>query len=209
MATTDQTTRSHATSRDGTVIGDVTTGEGPPLVLVHGALADHSRWRVMLPYLEPPAGPLAELEPPGLQERMVALLAADDREGILVTGYRDIAGLSDAQIDDLRSQSGWPDRLVAAHTVPRELATPFEQVFDPVQAANVAVPALVLVGSETSEAFKASAEIVAGALPAAHITILPGQAHGAEMSAPEVVADAVLDFLSGREVPDGEDQETA
>jgi pimeloyl-ACP methyl ester carboxylesterase len=28
------------------------SGEGPPLVLVHGATADHHRWRPLLPYLE-------------------------------------------------------------------------------------------------------------------------------------------------------------
>ena len=40
-------------SRDGTSIAYWTTGEGPPLVLVHGAVADHRRWRPLLPYLEP------------------------------------------------------------------------------------------------------------------------------------------------------------
>jgi pimeloyl-ACP methyl ester carboxylesterase len=42
-----------ATSRDGTEIAYWTSGAGPPLVLVHGAPADHTRWRPLLPYLEP------------------------------------------------------------------------------------------------------------------------------------------------------------
>jgi pimeloyl-ACP methyl ester carboxylesterase len=42
-------------SRDGTEIAVWTTGEGPPLLLVHGAVADHTRWRPLLPYLEPHA----------------------------------------------------------------------------------------------------------------------------------------------------------
>jgi pimeloyl-ACP methyl ester carboxylesterase len=42
-------------SRDGTEIGYWTSGEGPPLVLVHGAPADHTRFRPLLPYLEPHA----------------------------------------------------------------------------------------------------------------------------------------------------------
>jgi pimeloyl-ACP methyl ester carboxylesterase len=42
-------------SGDGTEIAYWTSGEGPPLVLVHGGPADHTRWRPLLPYLEPHA----------------------------------------------------------------------------------------------------------------------------------------------------------
>jgi pimeloyl-ACP methyl ester carboxylesterase len=49
--TTEATTR-QVTSRDGTKIAYWTSGEGPPLVLVHGASADHTRWQPLLPYLE-------------------------------------------------------------------------------------------------------------------------------------------------------------
>jgi pimeloyl-ACP methyl ester carboxylesterase len=40
-------------SRDGAEIACWQGGDGPPLVLVHGAPADHTRWRPLLPYLEP------------------------------------------------------------------------------------------------------------------------------------------------------------
>jgi pimeloyl-ACP methyl ester carboxylesterase len=39
-------------SLDGTEIAYWTSGVGPPIVLVHGAPADHTRWRPLLPYLE-------------------------------------------------------------------------------------------------------------------------------------------------------------
>jgi pimeloyl-ACP methyl ester carboxylesterase len=42
-------------SRDGTQIAYWTSGLGPPLVVVHGTTADHTRWRPLLPYLEPHA----------------------------------------------------------------------------------------------------------------------------------------------------------
>jgi pimeloyl-ACP methyl ester carboxylesterase len=38
-------------SRDGTPIAVWRSGDGPPLVLVHGAAADHSRWAPVLPAL--------------------------------------------------------------------------------------------------------------------------------------------------------------
>jgi pimeloyl-ACP methyl ester carboxylesterase len=41
------------TPRDGTRIAYWRTGQGPVLILVHGATADHSRWETVLPLLEP------------------------------------------------------------------------------------------------------------------------------------------------------------
>ena len=42
----------HATSADGTRIGYVTSGTGPPLVMVHGATADHTALSRVVPLLE-------------------------------------------------------------------------------------------------------------------------------------------------------------
>lgn len=51
----DEPTEARAVSRDGTEVAYWITGEGPPLVLVHGTTADHTRWNPLLPYLEPHA----------------------------------------------------------------------------------------------------------------------------------------------------------
>jgi pimeloyl-ACP methyl ester carboxylesterase len=40
------------TSKDGTMIAYQRSGVGPPLVLVHGTTADHTRWTPILPGLE-------------------------------------------------------------------------------------------------------------------------------------------------------------
>jgi pimeloyl-ACP methyl ester carboxylesterase len=40
------------TSKDGTMIAYQRSGVGPPLVLVHGTTADHTRWAPVLPALE-------------------------------------------------------------------------------------------------------------------------------------------------------------
>jgi pimeloyl-ACP methyl ester carboxylesterase len=55
MTGTAEATMTRVVSRDGTEIAYWTSGEGPPLVLVHGAVADHRRWRPLLPHLEPHA----------------------------------------------------------------------------------------------------------------------------------------------------------
>ena len=42
----------HVRSKDGTPIAYERSGKGPPLVLVHGAAADHTRWATILTELE-------------------------------------------------------------------------------------------------------------------------------------------------------------
>lgn len=54
-STLSRQTRHEVASRDGTVIAYWTSGQGPPLVLVHGATVDHTNWQAILPYLEPHA----------------------------------------------------------------------------------------------------------------------------------------------------------
>jgi pimeloyl-ACP methyl ester carboxylesterase len=48
----NEAVKTSVVSRDGTEIAYWTSGDGPPLVLVHGAPADHTRWRPLLPFLE-------------------------------------------------------------------------------------------------------------------------------------------------------------
>ena len=53
MSAVEESPVSRVRSRDGTEIAYWTSGQGTPLVLVHGTPADHTRWRPLLPYLEP------------------------------------------------------------------------------------------------------------------------------------------------------------
>ena len=270
MTRTDEATLAHTTSRDGTEIGYFTSGEGPPLVLVHGGLGDHTRWSELLPYLEPyhtvhamdrrgrgasGDGPdyapqrefedvaavidavaehsgsgvdvygisngatfalgaatltphirrLALYEPgiadaedlvtPELEQRLDALLAAGDNEGLVETFFREALGLGDDDIATMRAQPSWPARVAVAHTLPRELRNTPEQLFDPAQAAQVEVPTLLLEGSDSPESLHADVRMVADAVPDTRIAVLEGQAHSADFLAPQLVADKLLAFL--------------
>jgi len=80
-------------SPDGTEIAVFSSGEGPPLLLVHGATADHTTWRSLGPVLE----------------RRFRLLAVD-RRGRGASGdssaysiereYEDLASVADAAADE-------------------------------------------------------------------------------------------------------------
>lgn len=259
-------------SKDGTEIGYWTSGEGPPLVLVHGAAGDHTRWGALLPHLEPHvtvhamdrrgrgasgdspdwaierefedvaavvdavaeaagsavavyghsaggyiaygAAPLtsklrrlvlyegwplvdpeAVVPPLAFIERLEALLADGKPEAVVETMLRAVVELSDAEVAAYRADPSWPDRVAAAHTLPRELRASREAVFDPDRAATITVPTLLLAGSEGPDW---NAEAVAAALPDARVEILDGQGHTADVVAPERVAEVVLAFLAER-----------
>lgn len=88
-------------SRDGTPIAVFSSGGGPPLVLVHGATADHTTWRT--------AGPLLE--------RDFRLHAVDRRgrgssgDGLaysIVREYEDLAAVADA----VAAEAGRPVDIV-------------------------------------------------------------------------------------------------
>ncbi len=270
MIRTTEPVRS-AISQDGTRIGYFTSGDGPPLLLVHGGLGDHQRWEALRAHLEPhvtvhamdrrgrgasgdhpdyrvereyedvaavvdaiasasrsrvdvycssfgglcafgaiplttnvrslalyegwpPVNPEALAPKPDKVERIEALLAAGEREAALELAYLEVLGVSVEELATLRSQPAWPARVAAAHTLPREGRAIAATRFDPRQAARVAVPTLLLIGSE-SPTWKHEAGIVADALPDARIAVLEGQAHAADLFAPELVAEALLGFL--------------
>jgi pimeloyl-ACP methyl ester carboxylesterase len=266
-------TLKRATSRDGTKIAYWSTGEGPPLVLVHGTPADHSRWRPLRSYLEPHVtvhamdrrgrgesgdGPeydiareyedvaavvdaVAEVTasavdlyghshggivafaaatltpnirklvlyegwpvpdpsvyalPSDVMERMDALLAAGDREGVVETVFRAFELLSEEDMAALKSAPSWPGRVAAATTVPRELRGELTARLEPEVAAKITVPVMLLTGEESTDPARAQIEAVAKALPDARVLELKGQGHVADVLEPEVFAGHLLAFLN-------------
>jgi pimeloyl-ACP methyl ester carboxylesterase len=275
MTRTDEPTVMRVVSRDGTEIAYWTSGEGPPLVVVHGTPADHTRWRPLLPYLEPQvtvhaldrrgrgaSGDAPEYDlvreyedvaavvdavaaasgtpvdlyghshggivafgaatltskirrlvlyegwpvpnpdiyalPPGLEDRMDALLAEGDRDAVVETIFRELELMSDEDMNAFKAAPSWPGRVAAAHTITREVRAETGARLDPELAGRINVPVLLLTGEHSSDPSKADIEAVAAALPDARIVVLEGQEHVADVLVPEVFAEHVLAFLQDR-----------
>jgi pimeloyl-ACP methyl ester carboxylesterase len=269
---TGESTVTRVVSGDGTQIAYWTSGEGPPLVLVHGAPADHTRWRPLLPYLEPhatvhaidrrgrgasgdgsdydlarefedvaavvdavaaasgsavdvyghsfgglcafggaaltsnirrlvlyegwpPVNPDAWALPPGVGERLDALLAEGNREAVVETVFREVVMMPEEELSAFRAQPAWQARVAAAHTITREIRAVPEAPLDPEQAAKITVPTLMLTGSDSPDPSAVDIQTVAAALPDARIVVLEGQQHVADILAPDVFADHVVAFL--------------
>ena len=158
-------------SRDGTQIAYWTSGEGPPLVLVHGAAADHTRWRPLLPYLEPHATVHAI-------DRRGRGASGDGPDYEVAREFEDVA----AVVDAVAEASGSPVDL-------------YGHSFGGFCAFGGAMLTLLLTGSDSSDPFAADTGTVAAALPDARVLVLEGHQHVADILAPERFADHVLAFL--------------
>lgn len=275
MTSADESTVTRVVSHDGTEIAYWTSGNGPPLVLVHGTPADHTRWRPLLPYLEPHTtvhamdrrgrggsgdGPEYTLEreyedvaavvdavaeasgsavdvyghshggfcafgaatltsnihklvlyegwpvpnpavfamPAEVEQRMDALLTEGDRDAVVETLFRHFELMSEEDLAAFRAAPSWPGRVAAAHTITRECRAETRATLDPQSAAKITVPALLLVGEQSSDPAKAQVEAVAAALPDARIVILEGQEHVADVLVPAVFAEQLMAFLLDR-----------
>ena len=262
-------TQETVTSLDGTLIAYWRSGEGPPLVLVHGTTADHSRWAPVLPALEehftvcaldrrgrggsgdsdeyaierefediaavvdslgesanllghsggalyaleaalltrknvrklvlyePPIDVSGEgISPPGVVDRLEALLEAGDREEVVATMLREVAGVPPEGVEYMRSLAVWEARVGAAHTIPRELRTGEAYRFDPERFRDLEVPTLLLLGGDSPATFEEAEKAVAEALPNSRIVVMPGQGHVAMDTGTELFTTEVLRFLT-------------
>ena len=257
-----------ATSRDGTPIAYWRSGSGPPLVLVHGTTADHTRWASVLPshelqfmvyamdrrgrggsgeaaeyaierefedvaavveaigepvsllghsygaicaleastltdkvrrliLYEPPAPTAHPLYPPGVPDRIRALVDAGDSEAGLELFLREVVRVPEGDLAHYRALPVWKVRVELAPTIPRELAVDREYRFRPERFAAFAIPTLLLVGGDSPPAFREATDVIAGVLPDSRVVVMAGQRHVAMDTAPELFVAEVSRFLRG------------
>jgi 3-oxoadipate enol-lactonase len=63
--------------------------------------------------------------------------------------------------------------------------------------AELKMPILALVGEEDLPDFRGCTEMIVREAPQAHLRLIPGVGHMANMEAPELVTRSILDFLTG------------
>jgi pimeloyl-ACP methyl ester carboxylesterase len=256
--------RRHVTSPDGVRIACEVSGDGPPLVLVHGAGSARWSFGLLVPHLERrftviaidrrgrgdstdgahyaledeyrdvaavvrDAGPdallfghsygglvsagaalgldlprLALYEPAmggGLTtadriERWERLIDEGDLDTPVREFLREVAGNDDAAIDELAATPLWEERRKVLPTLPRELRAELAHRFDPSLMAGIRTPTLLLVGSESPAWAVRSVDAHLAAIPNAEKRVLEGQGHGANLTAPALLAAELERFFS-------------
>ena len=124
------------------------------------------------------------------------MLEAGDRDGVVATFMREVAGLPPEAVEYMRSQPAWQARMAAAHTIPRELRAVKAYRFDSQRFRELEVPTLVLSGDESPVALRKAAEAVDETLPDSRIVVMTGQGHAAMDTATDLFVSEVLSFLA-------------
>ena len=223
---------------EGVEIACEVSGQGPPLVAVHGAGSARWGWSFLRPLIEdrytviaidrrgrgdsnaggaepplvgqsyggrgsPGAAPAIEglprlvlyeppmggvLTEPSVVDRLESQIANGDRDAAVREFLHDIAGYEESEIDELRQSPVWELRKAVAHTLPRELRAECDFTLDRAALAELDIPVLMLIGSESPEWARRSTAAYSEALPNVTVHTLEGQGHGALAAAPELVA---------------------
>jgi pimeloyl-ACP methyl ester carboxylesterase len=197
----------YAIEREFEDIAAVVDGIGGPVDLVGhswGALcsleaASRAKNLRRLVLFEPPIPIGGPIYPPGVVDRLQALLDAGDREAVVTTFMTEVPRVPPDQLALMKTLPAWPARVAAAHTIVRELKAHERYAFDPA-SARVTAPTLLLLGGDSPPFFAQGLERVKQGVPHAQLVVLPGQQHVAIDTAPELFAREVLAFLRA---PDG------
>ena len=195
----------HSMAREAEDIGAVLAAVGEPAIVVghsSGAVATlesallHPANLAGLVLYEPPvhAGtPLGGEH----QARAEAALAAGDADAALYIFFHDIVGFDDALIDPMRSpkwRAGWEymQTLLPAQMEDNRAIRALPFGVD--RYAQIDVPALLVRGTVSPQHLQDRLKALAAVLPHSTVADLPGEGHNANMSSPQMVADAIAEF---------------
>lgn len=144
---------------------------------------------------EPPIPTGLPMYPPGLPDRMQALIDDDELEAALDVFMREVVRMPEHELENYRQLPMWKVRIQLAPTIPRELAIDRTYNFDPNKFADLQIPVLLLLGGDSPPLFRRATETVDIALPNSTVVILSGQQHIAMDTDPDLFVNEVLQFL--------------
>jgi pimeloyl-ACP methyl ester carboxylesterase len=181
------------------VVNAVAARTGEPVVLFGaswgascalGAARDLPSLRALVLY-EPSLG---QRQPPGSLDRMEKRIAAGDYEGALVEMGRAV-GLTEEQIAERRAAPNWSQRVATVPTAVRESRIEEDWDWQSENLSGIAVPTLLLTGSETPPELAEVTSVTAAAIPGARVHVLTGHGHVAHVSEPGLVAQVLRNWM--------------
>jgi pimeloyl-ACP methyl ester carboxylesterase len=130
-------------------------------------------------------------------DEMRRLIAAGDRDATVAAHLRGIINTSEETIAKQRAiPDAWAARMAMAHTMPRELTALKSHIFEPERYSPIAVPVRFLLGEKSVGRGPENAQRLVAAIPGAELVMLEGQGHFGYLTAPDLVAAKIVEFLA-------------
>jgi pimeloyl-ACP methyl ester carboxylesterase len=190
--------------KDAEDIASVVESINEPVFLLghsHGALASleaailTDNIKKMILY-EPPV-PLGTLPyPPGVPEKMQALIDSNDNEAALKIFFKEVVKMPDYEFEKYSKLPVYKRRIELAPTIPREMAIHRTYSFDQTKFKNLDIPVMLMLGGDSPALFKEAIRVLDKALPSSRVLVLPGQQHIAMDTDTEMFVNEVKKFLS-------------
>jgi pimeloyl-ACP methyl ester carboxylesterase len=134
--------------------------------------------------------------PAGFINRLATLIHDGHPDQAVQVVMRERVGVTAAQLEALQAAPSWPARVAAAPAIPRELSIDATLDFDPTPYLTMTTPTVLLLGEHSPAGQQRILTAIDAALPDSSIVTLPGQEHMAQMTAPHLIADALIRELT-------------
>jgi pimeloyl-ACP methyl ester carboxylesterase len=137
-----------------------------------------------------------QIMPGGLIDPIEKLINDGLNEEALIFFYENI-GIPSSEIGLMQTLPDWDERIVSAHTLPREVREIERHVFDAGKFTGFPVKTMFLIGGDDPEFWAGILPVINQALLEFSTEILPGQGHFAMMTDPDLFVDALKRFFIG------------
>jgi pimeloyl-ACP methyl ester carboxylesterase len=137
--------------------------------------------------------------PESTLSRIDELVASGQRdEGVRVL-LMEIIGMPADEVDFMQQSPAWGARIASVHTVARECRADRDFSLDEERLGAIQTPVLVISGETNPPNKQAVASRLSSLLPNATLQMLSGEGHVAHHTAPDRIAELVLEFTADHE----------
>lgn len=125
----------------------------------------------------------------------VESLADEEPDAALETFFREVVGVSDEELEGLRSSPQWETGTRTIRTVPREVRALASHAFDTAGYEKLAIPTDLVMGGQSPDHLRECTERVAALLPNSGLIELAGMGHDGLITDPDRFGSLIVDLL--------------
>lgn len=122
-------------------------------------------------------------------------IEADDLESAMEYFLRDIAKMTEHELEMYRKMPLWNARIPLVLTIPREMEAEQMYRFSKQRFSNMKTQTLLLTGGDSPDFAHEAAELIHSSLPNSEVIVLEGEQHVAHHTNPDLLTRKLLEFL--------------